>query len=309
MPVRVPLITDPAARVLLDGIVDYAGLFPPAALNMREAVRNYARYRGGEAGWMLGRLVCPVPALDDFAREAEPLLPRDPGAIPWRLAAIGTGDHTADANAIAVVNQNHRYSWEECSAIVDTIEVRAAAPADVQAIDGAFPSDAHVYVEVPLQPDVEPFIEALSRTGRRAKIRTGGVTADAFPSAQQVVSFVESCVRHHVPFKATAGLHHPLTGSYALTYEPGAAQAQMFGFLNLFLVAALTVKGHDRAWRERALLETDPSALSFADAGITWQGFVLDRNELAHLREHVAVSFGACSFSEPVDEVRALGAW
>ncbi len=309
MPVRVPLITDPAARVLLDGIVDYAGLFPPAALNMRESVRNYARYRGGEAGWMLGRLVCPVSAFDDFAREAEPLLPRDPGAIPWRLAAIGTGDHAADAEAIAAMNQNHRWSWEECSALVDTIETRAASPDDIHAIHAAFPSDAQVYVEVPLANDVEPFIQALAATGRRAKIRTGGVTADAFQSVSAVVSFIECCVQHHVPFKATAGLHHPLTGSHALTSEVNAAHATMLGFLNVFLVAALTVKAQDRSWRERALRESDASQLTFANEAITWQGFRFDRNELAQLREQVAISFGACSFDEPVNEVRALGAW
>lgn len=309
MPVRVPLITDPAARVLLDGIVDYAGLFPPAALHMRDAVRHYARYRGGEAGWMLGRLVCPASALDDFAREAEPLLPRDPGAIPWRLAAIGTGDHAADAQAIDIMNQNHRWSWEECSAIVDTIETRAATPDDVQAIHEAFPTDAQVYVEIPLSDDVEPFIQALARTGRRAKMRTGGVTADAFPSASAVVSFIECCVQHHVPFKATAGLHHPLTGLHALTYDTNSSHATMFGFLNVFLVAALSVKAHERPWRERALLEGDASQLTFADAAITWQGFAFDRTELAHLREQVAISFGACSFDEPVTEVRALGAW
>jgi len=309
MPVRVPLITDPSVRVLLDGIVDYAGLFPPAALSMRDAVRHYARYRGGEAGWMLGRLICPVSALDAFAHEAEPLLPRDPGAIPWRLAAIGTGNHSADAAAVAEINQNHRWSWAECSAIVDTIETRATSPDEIDAIHAAFPHDAQVYVEVPWADDVEPFIQALARTGRRAKMRTGGVTADAFPPAENVLSFIECCVQHHVPFKATAGLHHPLTGSHALTYEPNASHATMFGFLNLFLVAALTVKGHDRSWRERALLAHDASQLVFADDAITWQGFRFDRTELAHLREHVAISFGACSFHEPVSEVHALGAW
>ncbi len=309
MPVRIPLISDPAARVLLDGIVDYAGVFPPSALSLHDAVHHYARYRGGESGWMLGRFVCPVQSLGEFSEVAEPLLPRDAGALPWRLAAIGTGDHAADSDAIAALNENHRWSWDECSAVADTVETRAATPADIDAIDRAFARETQVYVEVPWENDVTPFIAALARVGRRAKLRTGGVTPDAFPSSAAVIAFVECCVQHGVAFKATAGLHHALCGSYPLTYETGALQSPMFGYLNLFLLTALTVQGHERAVRERVLAASDATAFTFADDAVTWNDVRVDRNELARVRERVAISFGSCSFTEPVQEVRALGAW
>lgn len=309
MPVRVPLVTDPAARVLLDGIVDYAGLFPPASLSVAEAVRLYARYRGGEAGWMLGRFVCPVASLDDFAREAEPLLPRDAGAIPWRISAIGSGNHEADAIAITALNDAHRWTWDECSAIVDTIETRATTPADIASIHEAFESDTQVFVEIPWVDDVTPFIAELARVGRRAKMRTGGITADAFPSPSAMVSFIDCCVLHGVAFKATAGLHHPLHGTYPLTYAPDAPQGSMYGYLNVFLVAAMTAQGLDRHVRERALQSSDDSQVVFADEFITWQNVRFDRTELAQVRERIAISFGSCSFTEPVNEVRALGAW
>ncbi len=309
MPVRVPLVTDPAARVLLDGIVDYAGLFPPAALSVAEAVRLYARYRGGEAGWMLGRLVCPVASFDDFAREAEPLLPRDAGALPWRVSAIGTGNHEADAIAITALNDAHRWTWDECSAVVDTIETRATTPADIAPIHEAFQRETQVYVEIPWVDDVTPFIAELARVGRRAKMRTGGTTPDAFPSPSAVVSFIECCVRHGVAFKATAGLHHPLHGTYPLTHAPDAPESSMYGYLNVFLVAAMTAQGVHRDLRERALQASDASQLVFADEFIAWKDVRIDRTELARIREHIAISFGSCSFTEPVDEVRAMGAW
>jgi hypothetical protein len=47
-------------RALMHGIVDYAGLFPPASLDMPKTVANYARYRSGEDRWALGRLVVPL---------------------------------------------------------------------------------------------------------------------------------------------------------------------------------------------------------------------------------------------------------
>ena len=36
MPVRLPPLTDRASRILLEGLVDYAGLFAPAALAMND---------------------------------------------------------------------------------------------------------------------------------------------------------------------------------------------------------------------------------------------------------------------------------
>lgn len=47
-------------RTLLIHAVDYAGLFPPAKLDMETAVRNYASYQEGEHSWALGRFIVPV---------------------------------------------------------------------------------------------------------------------------------------------------------------------------------------------------------------------------------------------------------
>ena len=53
-------------RALLSGVVDYAGLFPPAGLPLDQAIRNYARYRQGSDAWMLGRFVIPAARLAEF---------------------------------------------------------------------------------------------------------------------------------------------------------------------------------------------------------------------------------------------------
>lgn len=309
MPVREPLITEPAPRVLLDGIVDYAGLFPPAGLSITEAVRNFARYRGGEGGWMLGRFVCPIAQFDAFADVADPLLPRDAGALPWRLAAVGTGDHADDAAAIARVNEQHRWSWDECSAIVDVIETRAPSVDEISRIHQAFAADTVVYVELPLAQDPAPFVAQLAQTGRRAKMRTGGVTADAFPEAERIVAFMQACLDAGVPFKATAGLHHAVAGSYPLTYEADALRAPMYGYLNVFLAAGLLMAKAPAEDALAMLAETDPSSIQFTADAVSWRAHALDRQRLAQLRERGLISFGSCSFVEPLTEVRALGAW
>jgi hypothetical protein len=309
MPVRIPLITDPAARVLLDGLVDFAGLFPPASLSMPDAVKQYAKARGGDAGWMLGRFVCPVAQLESFGAVAEPLLPRDAGAIPWRLSAIGTGDHAADAAAIAVINESHRWSWDECSAIVDTVETRASSVAEIEQIDRAFGAQATVYVELAPDAELAPLLAALARTGRRAKLRTGGVVSEAFPSADVIVNFIDGCVEAGVPFKATAGLHHAMCGHYALTYAADSDSAPMYGYLNIALTVALRLANAPRDVLLEALRETDRASIRFSDESLRWRSHTFDRTRIAHMREHVFTSFGSCSFAEPVSEGRAMGAW
>src|SRR6185436_15978516 len=103
------------------------------------------------------------------------------------------------------------------------------------------------YIEIPVSGDPAPLATAVGRAGGRLKVRTGGVTADAFPSAADLARFLRAAVQAGVPFKATAGLHHPLRAEYRLTYEPGSACGTMFGFLNLFLATAFVSAGMDDA--------------------------------------------------------------
>ena len=58
-------------RTLLNGILDYAGLFPPARLGMAEAVANYARYREDDRSWMLSRFICPAGRLAEMESARE----------------------------------------------------------------------------------------------------------------------------------------------------------------------------------------------------------------------------------------------
>ena len=53
-----------AVTAALAGLVDYAGLFPPAGLPLDVVVDQYGRYRAGRHAWMLGRLVVPADRLD-----------------------------------------------------------------------------------------------------------------------------------------------------------------------------------------------------------------------------------------------------
>jgi hypothetical protein len=293
--------------VLLDGVIDYAGLFPPAAVSLPEAVRQYTRYRGGEQGWMLGRFVCPVGALSDFTRTAEPFLPRDAGALPWRLTVVGSGDHRADQDAVDRFNAHHRWSADDCSAVIDAIETRLVSVSEVGEAHGVFRDALTVYGELPLDDALPSLVAALASHGMRAKLRAGGVTAGAFPSGSAVARFITTCVAASVPFKATAGLHHAVCGTHPLTYAPDAPTAPMFGFLNMLLATASAMAGAAHAEIEALLTSTDLATLHFHDEEVAWGEHLWSTAALAEVRTRGMVSFGSCSFTEPTEEALALG--
>ena len=310
MPGRLSLVTEHAARILLEGIIDYAGLFPPASLPMNIAVRNFAHYRASGSGWMLGRFVCPANALDQFSASAEPLLPRDAGAIPWRLSATASDSSHADVDRMSAFNERHRVCFDEAGAVVDSYEVKVSSEQQIADLDALIPRDVLTYFELPLTT-ASALMPAVAATGRRAKIRTGGVTAEAFPTADAIVGFLESAVEHGVAVKATAGLHHPLRGTYRLTYDEQPPLGCMFGYLNMFLAAAMIAQHASPHDVRRALDASNSEAFSISETRVDWeyaQSHVeIDRMQLLRLREQVLVSFGSCSFTEPVDEIRAQG--
>jgi hypothetical protein len=155
------------------------------------------------------------------------------------------------------------------------------------------------YCEVPIDQ-----LDAVKQVNSFAKLRTGGVTPDAIPSIDTVAAYITACAERRLPFKATAGLHHPIRGEYPLTYEAGAPVATMHGFVNLFVASAFAWAGYGGF--RRILAETDPAAFRF-DHCAHWRGLSLSTDQIVQARTHFAHSFGSCSFEEPIAELQQLG--
>lgn len=282
-------------RTLLDQAIDYAGLFPPAALPMEQAAAEFAELRHGEHAWLVRRFVCPVAWLGDLL----PLLPESVEE-PWQVTALGTSleGYRQDLNAI------ERFEEQAAGrALVEAYEVKAS-PADLGA--GGLKAVANagfeeVFVELAWG---EEQLDALHRLaaveGIGAKARTGGLEASAFPSVEQVGAFVHECLSLDLPFKLTAGLHHPLP-----RHDEGV-QARMHGFLNVLLATSLAV-AHDWSREEvcRALAEEDAKAIWFTDCGAGWRDWEASLDDLEAGREFF-VSWGSCSVQEPLDDLAAL---
>lgn len=291
-----------AVGILVAGLVDYAGLFPPASLDVGEAAAKYARYRTSTDAQMLGRFVVPVSRLAEWT-SATSALDAD-AQHAWdgaRLSVLLTGEFASEAEAIAAFNGTTPFGVE-----IDVAEGRVTSADAVLAMAAAMPDGVALYCELPHRDDPRPMIDAVSRAGARAKLRMGGVTPDAFPTAAEVIRFLRRCHQAGVPCKVTAGLHHPLRGEFALTYAPDAVRGTMYGYLNLFLAAAAIRLGAGDDDATRILLTDDVRGVTITDAAIRIADVSLDRDALQSLREHGVVAFGSCSFREPVDELRAL---
>jgi hypothetical protein len=296
-----------ALRPLLAGSIDYAGLFPPAGLDMPTAVANYAAYRESDASWALGRFVVPVARLAEFEAATEAALGADPARQgPWRLSALLGNDVGADMRVVEEFNCRHADSTAT-RVLVDVIEGKADTAEGVASVLQEVPGTLQAYVEIPIVSDPYLLIAEIAGGRGRAKIRTGGVTADVFPPSAQVVRFIGACISVGVPFKATAGLHHPLRAEYPLTYAADSPRGTMFGFLNVFLATAFMAQGLDAITATLLLEESSPASIRVSEETIEWRGRRVSAAAIEAARSRAIVSFGSCSFTEPIGDLTALG--
>jgi len=246
-----------ALRNLLAGLIDYAGLYPPACLPLAIVIERYNGFLHSPESWILNRLVLPgsvlpqVRLLEDW--HVTLLVEEEPGPLPRQI---------------------------------ETLETKLACCLSLP-----------TYCEAPLA----------SIEGSFAKIRTGGLKPEMIPSPQRIAEFLAEAARLRIPFKATAGLHHPVRSVHPLTYERDAPRAMMHGFLNVFVAAALAWRGAQPPLLVKILEETDPAAFRFGDDDFRWGGQVLTAAEIHAARRDFAHGFGSCSFSEPVSDLRQLG--
>ena len=303
-----PPIERPVKSVdaLLHGLVDYAGLFPPASEDMRPALENYASYFDGPDRGALGRFIVPVSRLAELEQAGSDLMPRGKRAVPWRLSVLVAEDVRAASEEMQRFNQRHSAGSKKGQAVVDVVEMKATTPEEIEHQRRDLPPSFTPYFEIPFTGDLSALVARIAKVQARAKMRTGGVTPESFPRAQSIVDFMLACQRSGVPFKATAGLHHPVRGDYRLTYDADAAKGRMYGFLNVFFAAALLYSGDSENTALAVLEETAPSAFVFEEDVIQWRDKRVTADQMTAARSGFAIAFGSCSFREPVDELAVL---
>ena len=293
------------ARVAaLAGLIDYAGLFPPARLDMAAAVDGYRAARGGPNAWMVARFICPASRLGELAGTLEGTgIERE---APWRLTVTADGGPDATAN-----DARHIQDFEarlEGRSVVESVE--AALPASEAArwiVQTAGVFGRSVFFEVPWRDGASAALDSIAaagdagRTGLGAKLRCGGLVIEAFPPPAMVASVIAGCRDRGIPLKATAGLHHPFRH-----FDPDTGFTH-HGFVNLLVACVAADEGLDLATITEIVADTDSTSFTLDRDRIGWHEHRFSAVAVADSRARLFTGYGSCSLDEPVEDLLTLG--
>ena len=208
------------------------------------------------------------------------------------------------------------------AARVDVFEVKFPAEGDAAAVvdyvldqlDDTLPHRVDCFFESSLlggwEDRLVSDVAAIAAAGheidprRRAglKIRCGGLEASAIPSVEAVAAAVVAARDKKLPLKATQGLHHPFR------HRDEALGATVHGFLNLAF-ATILAGAHqldEKAVRE-IIADDDPASFRVTGASLRWRDVEISSDSVQEARTSGFAGFGSCSFSEPRDDLSALG--
>ena len=325
----------------MNGLIDYAGLFPPADLPLNEAINEYCEQIKSENSAMLSRFIIPISKLDDL----DDFVPLFASIGPLRLSVLGGGGNNDD-EYLNKINQNvadiNRYREKHGDNIqIDVIECKMAtntpSRSTMQEATTTLNKNGlthyHEFTELPdvginystsedessWDEIIVPTVELISEIeGAGVKLRCGGIVKEAFPSVEQVAAMIQTCVLAKAPMKFTAGLHHPIR-HFADEYDEF-----MHGFINTFGAGVFattfpTPKNPQEKYRMFILLshmidDQNAENFSFSDNSMSWKvgddrdtKFEIDGKKIESARKNGMISYGSCSFQEPIDDLAQLG--
>jgi nitrite reductase/ring-hydroxylating ferredoxin subunit len=261
---------------LLDGLIDYAGIFPPAERTLADAVGEYRKLVAGPHTAIVGPFLVRSGLLDEL----------DPLGAPaeWPIGVVVDGP--LEAAVTRLIASERR---------IVQIELRLAdddEPAAIADQIARIPTEAAAFVEAAGTAPIAEQVERIARLARartggevHAKLRTGGVAPGSTVPDDVLAGFMAACREHGLSWKATAGLHQPLRHLAASIGQP------QHGFLNVLAAAWLV--------EQRAA----PEAVAAAIAAERLDGLTIPP---ALVRRRM-LSFGSCSIDEPVAALAALG--
>lgn len=304
-------------KQFMSGIIDYAGLYPPASLSLEEAFQNFIRYQDDPESWMLARFVIPAKRLADLTGLMEHSAALEKTLSFTALGRSGEGvGELIHGIEFDIADIRSFRALHEPRIIVDMFETalpvsELADPARCEAlirraVDLLSLEGLTVYLEAPFgdgwQERAGNLIHSLQKTDGKAcfKLRTGGVTADAFPSPEHIAWAIAEARDAGVPMKCTAGLHHPIR------HFNESVQTKMHGFLNVFGAGIIaSAKNLTQAEIQPILEDENGENFLFDENGFTWRDLRVVNLEIQQARR-LLTSFGSCSFDEPREDLDVL---
>lgn len=270
------------ARSLFAGLVDDAALFPPGNAPMARALAEHEDLRGSRWSDLVGPLLCPA------SRTAE-LIDALPAAQHLALSLVVdvTGDEAH--GALRAVLADPRTTLVAVEAAQSHLgDDTATVGRNLTRLPGVVGC-----LEVP-RTDFDATLDLVDGTGWSvAKYRTGGTSAEAFPSEEELAAFVLAVTARDTPFKLTAGLHH------AVRTTDEMSGFEQHGVVNVCVATRVAQNGASREEVAHVLATRDTTFLV---------GFLEDWDDAvcADVRAGFR-SFGCCGVTDPLQDLRDLG--
>lgn len=312
-----------SVKTLLNGLFDYAGLFPPAALPLEEAWQEYLGHHASADAWMMGPFVVPIgrlnelafllsktPELGPFSFDVLPRIAPTSQSLPTFLSEdlVQCAEFVRDLNGIATIDAfEFRFPSEtftNAALAVQTVasvsEVFEASEFGTASVFGEIVRSASFSEQAPL------FFTALASSAFRqkifGKIRCGGMDPADFPTAHELARFIHTAIQMRYPFKATAGLHHPIRHVCA------RQKVLMHGFINVLFATTLG-RVHQLDVQKIAMILDDQNSDSFVftPSGIFWTDLFASNTDFIADRRGLSLSIGSCSLDEPRADLLNLG--
>lgn len=249
---------------------------------MPDALAAHPHHRAAAYADVVGRFLCPASRLQELIE-----ILADGARI--ELALIADTGPAGLTDALALGHNDHRID-------IEAVEIRPDGGLDLmEAVESVLADLPPIlcFVEVPRSPGWTGGLDAIAAAGRGAKLRTGGTTADAFPTEAELADFIMACVERDVPFKCTAGLHN------AVRHRDEQTGFPHHGFLNIALATHAAVLGEGAAAAAALLAEQSGDRLVSAYRQVT--------DHDARRTRALFVGFGSCSVLEPVRDLTGLG--
>ena len=313
----------------MEDIIDYAGLFPPAKLEMNSAVNEYLRCRSDKQSWMLGRFVCPVRGLKELEASWRKFSDNSPVQVSVITSPIKTDMDFPDTFFCDLETVKEFIENSDGKATLDIIEIKLSGKflesdnsigfrqileeADHLICNSGI-KGVTLYFEILFSADcrkqAKKIIQECSAFNKEllgakrvgVKIRCGGAHPSLVPETADIAFAISESREAKIPFKATAGLHHPFRHLNPHT------KVASHGFLNLFAAGILAwVHGLNVPKIVSVLEDQCSESFVFSNETFRWKNLRASVQEIASAREALMTSYGSCSFTEPVNDLTRLG--
>jgi hypothetical protein len=314
-------------RLFCDKLIDYAGLFPPASLNLAQAFNNFIMYAQGDYNWMISRFIVPAGKLGELTELMDHV--KYPSDIILPLSVLATSAATVEkfreniSSDLLAIEQfkakfGNRVSCDAMELRLPAEVIESGSTKDISELisyvhtsfENKFASPLTAFYEADLRDDFNSRVvlaaEAISLfNGKKSnagfKLRTGGIEPAAFPIPEEAAFAMLSALEYNVPMKCTAGLHHPIR------HWDESVGCNMHGYLNVFGAGVFAyVCSLDEEETLQILNEEDPYAFHFTEDGMELYDNFAGNEEIEEARKKFMISYGSCSFDEPVDDLKTM---